>query len=440
MRLRVITNALFISALLVVALGTVAFAEDYTIPIVVDSKTYTLTVSVDGDKVTGATSDSNKLKVGKPAKVVAEVDASQQEGYDSSISYDDLFRHSEEYVGHNVEYYGSIQQIIQQDCSDCKHPSYVMRIAVTKGDYGIWDDTIWLEIESDTRFREDDLVTFRGKYYGIYEYTSALNVPIEVPAVIGHTIELGNHLSSSQSASSAVTSGPVVNKSANLRSGPGTNYPVVGSVQPGQALTIVGKNQDGSWLKLTDGKWIAAFLVTNVPGDLPVETAAAAVAAPTVVPSSNPAPPQPQTQSSTPTDWRSTSAQVCGDFEWRVVDVRRTKETWHYDEKTVARGQYLVVYTEIKNVGPGTSNLESSSAPRLNGRRYDFDPSWDAAWMMTGGHNVTWNDYNPGQVITVVAGFDVQPGDGHSFGMANCSQYVNIGAWDQVVDGVIRAN
>lgn len=440
MKFSVISNALFASVFFVFALFTAALAEDYTIPVVVDGKSYTLTVSVDGDEITGASSDSNKVKVGEPTKVMKIADASPQEGYDGSISYDDLFRHSEEYVGHNVEYYGSIQQVTQKDCADCKHPSYIMRVAVTKGDYAIWDETIWLEIESATRFREDDLVTFRGEYYGIYEYTSALNVPIEVPAVIGHEIQLGNHLGSGQAASSPVTSDPTANKSANLRSGPGTNYAVVGSVRAGQALKIVGKTQDGSWLKLEDGKWVATFLVNNVPTDLPVESPSVPESAPIVIASSTPTPQQPKQQTTSSTDWRSVGVQTCGDFEWKVVDVRNTKETWHYDEKTVARGQYLILYVEIKNVGPGTSDLESSSAPRLNGRGYDFDPSWDAAWMMTGGHNVTWNDYNPGEIITVVAGFDVQPGDGHVFGMVNCGQYVNIGVWDQIVKGVIRAS
>ena len=320
MRLRVIPNALLLSLILVVTLFMVALAEDYTIPLMVDGKAYTITVHVDGGEVTGATSDSTKVQVSKPTKVMKAVDAKQEEGNDHSIG------------------------------------------------------------------------------------------------------------------------GATANKSANLRSGPGTNYLVAGSVQAGQALKVVGKNQAGSWVKLEDGKLIAAFLVVNAPTNLPIAEAAAPESVASPVVANNPTPQQPKPQAAGAPIWRTASVQTCGDFEWKVVDVRTTKETWHYDEKTVARGQYLIVYVEIKNVGPGTSDLESSSAPRLNGRGYDFDPSWDAAWMMTGGHNVTWNDYNPGEVITVVAGFDVQPGDGYTFGMANCGQSVMIGAWDQIVKGVIRAN
>lgn len=38
--------------------------------------------------------------------------------------------------------------------------------------------------------------------------------------------------------------------SLNVRTGPGTNYPVVGAFSAGQVATIVGKSQDGNWWKV----------------------------------------------------------------------------------------------------------------------------------------------------------------------------------------------
>lgn len=67
-----------------------------------------------------------------------------------------------------------------------------------------------------------------------------------------------------------VTKSPTANKNANLRSGPGTTFAVVGSVKAGQPLTLVGRNADNSWYKLKTGQWIAAFLVTGAPTTLPV--------------------------------------------------------------------------------------------------------------------------------------------------------------------------
>ena len=60
------------------------------------------------------------------------------------------------------------------------------------------------------------------------------------------------------------------NRRANLRNGPGTSYAIVGQVQAGQHLQIVGQNQVGEWFKLHDGPWIAAFLVNRSEVGLPI--------------------------------------------------------------------------------------------------------------------------------------------------------------------------
>lgn len=96
------------------------------------------------------------------------------------------------------------------------------------------------------------------------------------------------------------------NDGANLRGGPGTNYPIVGGVPPGAQLAVVGRSAAGDWLRLSDGSWIAAFLVDNAPTNLPaveagpaqptpappVEQRAAPVAAPVEQPpTATPVPP-----------------------------------------------------------------------------------------------------------------------------------------------------
>jgi len=53
-----------------------------------------------------------------------------------------------------------------------------------------------------------------------------------------------------------------VSKGANLRSGPGTTYAIVGKATQGEAVTITDKNAAGDWYQLDTGEWIAAFLVT----------------------------------------------------------------------------------------------------------------------------------------------------------------------------------
>jgi hypothetical protein len=61
-----------------------------------------------------------------------------------------------------------------------------------------------------------------------------------------------------------------VNTGANLRSGPGTDYPILAGLPAGQAITITGRSADGTWFALSDGSWVFAQLVTNPPADVPV--------------------------------------------------------------------------------------------------------------------------------------------------------------------------
>lgn len=86
-----------------------------------------------------------------------------------------------------------------------------------------------------------------------------------------------------------VSPSATVNRNGNLRAGPGTNYPVVGSVQTGQTLALVGRNRTSSWYQLATGNWIAALLVNGAPTVLP-EVATpppATVAAPVATTSNN---------------------------------------------------------------------------------------------------------------------------------------------------------
>ncbi|MBK8051424.1 MAG: SH3 domain-containing protein [Anaerolineales bacterium] len=53
---------------------------------------------------------------------------------------------------------------------------------------------------------------------------------------------------------------------ANLRGGPGTNFPVVGGVKAGQTLEVVAENAAGDWYQLASGNWIFAALVEDAEG------------------------------------------------------------------------------------------------------------------------------------------------------------------------------
>jgi hypothetical protein len=56
----------------------------------------------------------------------------------------------------------------------------------------------------------------------------------------------------------------IITTTANIRSGPGLEYPIVDSGQTGERVTVVACNEDCTWLQLDNGNWIAAFLVDLV--------------------------------------------------------------------------------------------------------------------------------------------------------------------------------
>ena len=86
------------------------------------------------------------------------------------------------------------------------------------------------------------------------------------------------------SRTASVTTGVTVTavNNMNLRGGPGTNYPIVGTLAAGQTVRAEARN--GDWLYLANGMWVAGWLV-SVQGNvssLPTRAAPAAPAQPAV--------------------------------------------------------------------------------------------------------------------------------------------------------------
>ncbi|RME73325.1 MAG: hypothetical protein D6784_12095 [Chloroflexi bacterium] len=77
----------------------------------------------------------------------------------------------------------------------------------------------------------------------------------------GSTAESSSGGASGGAAESAETPVKVKTKvNLNMRQGPGTNYPVIKSIPQGSEVTVVGRNEDGSWLvvETEDGQgWIS---------------------------------------------------------------------------------------------------------------------------------------------------------------------------------------
>ena len=95
---------------------------------------------------------------------------------------------------------------------------------------------------------------------------------------------------------------PTINRSANLRAGPGTSFAAVGQGRANQSVTIIGQNGAGDWLQIENGHWIARFLVNNVPSglqvkDVPLAVPQAIAPQPVALPTAVPQAAAPQTAS-----------------------------------------------------------------------------------------------------------------------------------------------
>lgn len=93
-----------------------------------------------------------------------------------------------------------------------------------------------------------------------------------------------------------------VASNANLRSGPGTGFPVIGARRAGDSVQLIARTEDSEWFQVAteteDQAWIAAFLIESLPDLVSIPIAASIPVAPTSAPISQQTTVQPVAQSS----------------------------------------------------------------------------------------------------------------------------------------------
>lgn len=78
---------------------------------------------------------------------------------------------------------------------------------------------------------------------------------------------VNNGVPDNSSTTTSRSSHMVVLRGAVLRSRPASDSPIRGNVRAGESLVIVDRSEDGAWLQLEDGAWIAAHLIGNGPAN-----------------------------------------------------------------------------------------------------------------------------------------------------------------------------
>lgn len=144
----------------------------------------------------------SELKAGKTSTIVityenvqcklsvkcTSLTAKQYKQKCKNISYKKLARTPGKYEGKKVKFTGEIVQVMEDEDTS----SGVYRINVTKGSYGLWDDTVYVEYwgSSEKRFLEDDIVTFYGESKGLCTYQTVLGASVTIPCVNAKYITL----------------------------------------------------------------------------------------------------------------------------------------------------------------------------------------------------------------------------------------------------------
>ena len=105
-----------------------------------------------------------------------------------TLNYVDIARNPNEYTGENAVFRGQVIQVQEDD------NEIVLRVNVTQGQYGFWDDTIYVEYnrksKNESRILEGDIVMIYGQMNGIMNYQAVLGNQVSIPYLIAEFIDI----------------------------------------------------------------------------------------------------------------------------------------------------------------------------------------------------------------------------------------------------------
>lgn len=117
------------------------------------------------------------------AQKLAKAEAEEKKGYETGITFKQLARTPDDYIGSKVKFSGEVVQVIEGDSE------VNLRIAVNSS----YDNVIFVYYPSSltkVRVLEDDKVTLYGVSEGLYTYESTMGGKITIPMVKVDKIEI----------------------------------------------------------------------------------------------------------------------------------------------------------------------------------------------------------------------------------------------------------
>lgn len=127
--------------------------------------------------------EERKAEEAKKEEERKAAEAKEKQGYETGITYNQLARTPDDYVGEKVKFKGKVIQVLEGD------GVYNIRLAVG----GNYDNIIYILGETsitDQRILENDYITVYGTSTGIYTYESTLGASISIPSMIVDKVDM----------------------------------------------------------------------------------------------------------------------------------------------------------------------------------------------------------------------------------------------------------
>lgn len=143
------------------------------------------------NSITNVQQNSNTKTNTQQSNKTPEISKSDYQKLCKVYDYKELARNPNKYKGNKVKFTGEVIQVQEGWLN-----SVTLRVNVTKGEYGFWEDTIWVDYTykdgNESKILDDDIINIYGEFKGQKTYTTVLGSSISIPQVEAKYISLNS--------------------------------------------------------------------------------------------------------------------------------------------------------------------------------------------------------------------------------------------------------
>lgn len=117
----------------------------------------------------------------KAAEEADRIAAEEKKGYDTGISFDQLARNPDDYIGKKVKFTGEVLQVSELGSE------IQIRLATKESSWGGYnDDVVYIFFDKSlikSRILDNDIITIYGVAEGLHSYTTVMGAEITLPLI-----------------------------------------------------------------------------------------------------------------------------------------------------------------------------------------------------------------------------------------------------------------